>query len=731
MNAFFSSLFKRKKRVKTPTVIQMEAVECGAASLCIVLGFFKRFVPLEELRIECGVSRDGSNALNVKKTAEKYGLKVTAMRADVDELIKQSTPPYLIFWRFDHFLIVEGFGNNLVYLNDPASGPRQISIEEFKSNYSGVAFSFEKTEQFEEGGSTPSIWPGIITRLQGSKAALTFLLVSGFGIMIAGVFYPAFNKVFFDTIVEKHVFSWSYWFVFAMILLVLLTGLLIWLQQYLLMRLNMKLSLSFSHNYLMHILKLPLDFFQQRFGGEIAYRISLNDAVINELTGRLAPAFISSLFVIIYAALMFLFSSTIAIIVIFLTSLNFFAMLLLQRRRNDAYARLQQDYGKFVGISIGGLRSIESTKAMGNEIAFFTKLVGYFKKALNTEQKLGKINVLSATLPVLVQTLISTVLFGIGGWLLMTEDFTIGLYTALMLFINSFTAPVKELVDLGQSVQTIKIDMARIDDVMKNPIDSLFTTFKTRNNTPSIPIQPFKGYLELRDVSYGYSNLDPPFIENFNLRLAPGQKVALVGPSGCGKTTIGRLISGLIQPWSGEILYDNKNRLECSREDLIASLATIDQEIFLFSGTIRDNITLYDHTIGEEEVIGAAKDADIHDQILEKPGGYSYVLTEGGMNMGGGQRQRLEIARGLLLNPKILILDEATSSLDTKTEETIVQNIRQRGCTCVMVAHRLSSIRDCDEIIVLDKGKIIQRGTHDELKSVPGTYRDLVNTGNL
>jgi ABC-type bacteriocin/lantibiotic exporter with double-glycine peptidase domain len=319
------------------------------------------------------------------------------------------------------------------------------------------------------------------------------------------------------------------------------------------------------------------------------------------------------------------------------------------------------------------------------------------------------------------------VLFGVGGWMLMTENFTIGLYTALMLFINNFTSPVTELVSLGQSIQTLKIDMSRIDDVMKNPIDPLFITQEGKEGE----IKRLEGYLEMRNVSYGYSLLDPPFIENFNLKLAPGQRVALVGPSGCGKTTVGRLISGLIHPWTGEILYDGKSRLEHSREDLTGSLATIDQEIFLFSGTIKDNITLYDRTISDEEIIHAAKAAGIHDEIVQKPGGYSYVLTEGGMNFGGGQRQRLEIARGLLLNPRILILDEATSSLDTKTEEVIVQNIRHRSCTCIMVAHRLSSIRDCDEIIVLDHGKIIQRGTHDDLKNLPGTYRELVKTGNL
>ncbi len=715
------------KRVRTPTVIQMEAVECGAASLCIVLSYYGCYVPLETLRIECGVSRDGANALNMKRVAERYGLKVKVYQKGAEEL-SELNPPMIVFWEFMHFLVVEGFSKDYIFLNDPASGPRKVTLKEFAKSYSGIVFTFEKTEQFQPFGQPPSIWPGIIERIRSSKAALTIILTSGFGIMLIGAIYPGFNKIFFDTIIEKHVFSWSNWFIFGMSALTLLMGFMLWFEQYLLTRLNTKLSITFSEQYLMHILKLPITFFQQRFGGEIAYRLSLNDIVINELTGRLAPAFISLLFAVFYALMMFFFSVKIALIVILLTSLNFLAVLVLQRRRNDAYARLQQDYGKFMGFAIGGLAFIESIKAMGDETAFFSKLIGYFKKSLNTEQRLGKVNAISITLPIFIQTLIQTTLFGIGGWMLMTENFTMGLYTSLSLFITNFTAPVTELVNLGQSVQTLKIDMARIDDVMKNSIDPLFTN---QSSKVTGPIKRLEGYLEMRNVSYGYSTLEPPFIQDFSLHLEPGQRVALVGPSGCGKTTIGRLISGLVQPWSGEILYDGKKRIEHSRQDLLASLTTIDQEIFLFSGTIQDNITLHDPTINDEDVIQAAKDASIHEEIVQKQGGYSYLLTEGGMNIGGGQRQRIEIARGLLQNPKILILDEATSSLDSKTEEVIIQNIRQRGCTCVMVAHRLSSIRDCDEIIVLDKGRIIQRGNHETLKNTPGTYQDLVNTGNL
>lgn len=713
----------RFTRVKTPTVIQMEAVECGAASLGIILGYYKRFETLEKLRLDCGVSRDGSNALNIKKAARKYGLDVKVFQMNAQELFGLE-PPFIVLWNFNHFLVVEGFSKESAYLNDPASGPRKISLDDFKKSYSGIVLTFAKADSFQPGGKFPSIWPGIIERLKGVKAPLQFLLFTAFCVMLTGAIYPAFNKIFFDTIIEQNIYSWSDWFIIGICALTALSALLIWLQQYLLVRLNSKLSISFSGQYLMHILKLPLTFFQQRFGGEIAYRLSLNDAIINQLTGRLATAFITLLFVFVYAILLFSLNVKIAAIVVFLTSLNFLAMAMLQKYRNDAYANLQQDAGKFMGFAIGGLYYIESIKACGGENDFFSKLMGYFNRSLNTEQRLGKVNAFVITLPSIIQMLSATALFGIGGYLMMTENFTIGVYTALQLLMTNLNQPINELVLLGESVQTVKIDMARIDDVMKNPIDPLYKIGAVKSKDQGI--KRLDGYLELKDVSFGYSRLDSPFIDNFNFSLKPGQRIALVGDSGCGKTTIGRLISGLLQPWQGEILYDGKPRHQHTREEIVSSLATVDQEIFIFNATIKDNITLFDDTISDDEVTLAAKHACIHDEILQKPGGYSYVLTEGGKNLSGGQKQRIEIARGFLLNPRILVLDEATSALDTRTEETIINFIRQRGCTCVMVAHRLSTIRDCDEIIVMEKGKIVERGTHETLKNVPGIYQQLV-----
>lgn len=712
-----------KKRVRTPTLLQMEAVECGAASLGIILGSMGLYVPLEQLRLVCGVSRDGSSALNMKKAAEQYGLQARVFRRTAEELLK-TEPPFIVLWEFKHFLVVEGFSNNTVYLNDPATGPRKMTFQEFEEHYSEIAMTFEKTEAFRTGGSSPSIWPGIFERLKHVKMPLIFLMLTGFGGIMIGALTPIFTKIFFDVILGMRIFSWGAWYIAFFTILLLLSGAFGFLQTFLLIRLNGKLSVQFSAEYLWHILRLPVTFYQQRFGGEIAYRLSLNDTVINSITGDLATIFLNIFFIAFYAAMMFSFNATIASIGVVATLINLFAMIYTQRTRTDAYIYLQQSFGKFMGFAIGGFNYIETIKSMGGEGVFFQRLSGYFSKYLNVEQSLGKKNSILTSIPPFLQLATKAALFGIGGYLIIHEDFTLGLFMAMQALLDNFMGPVMKLIDFGSLTQTVKTDIMRLDDVLKNPIDPLFTKYKDEK-APKNKFE-LEGYLELKNITFGYSRLAPPLIENFNLLLKPGQRVALVGPTGCGKTTIARLINGLFQPWSGEILFDGMPRSDLSRDQIVNTLATVDQDIFLFAGNVKDNLTLFDTTITDEVIIRAAKDAAIHEEILQKPGGYQFHLGEGGMNLSGGQRQRLEIARGFILKPKILILDEATSALDSKTEEVIIRNLRHRGCTTIMVAHRLSTIRDCDEIIVLDQGKVVQRGQHEQLKAELGIYRDFI-----
>lgn len=708
------------KREKTPTVIQMEAVECGAAALGIILGYFGKFIPLAQLRMDCGVSRDGSNAANIIKAARNYGLEAKGYRYELEDL-KTLKTPFIIFWHFNHFIVVEGFAKQKVFINDPASGPRTISWEEFDRGFTGVAILFEKSEEFRKGGEKESLWSALKPRFRGCKTALFYLAAVGLLLLVPGIVLPGFSQLFVDMIFLKKLSSPSGIFILAMALSTIAAGLLTALQGYFLTRLNAKLSIRLSSQFLWHILRLPVEFYAQRYGGEIASRIQANDLVVTSLTGQIIRSFINLIMVIFYGLLILYYDLLIGAIAIMLALFNLFCMLYIARSRQDARAHLTQIQGKQVSVSIGALQNIETIKATAAEGSLFAEWAGHFSKAENTVQNVAKMDFFLAAVPPLTQMLGAGVVLTIGGARVIDGSLSYGMLFGLQILMGLFLLPITQFVYLGQNLQNIKSDLSRLDDVLKNPVDRQLTLFRAKNHSEKL-----RGELEMRNLTFGYSKLAPPLIENFNLHLYPGKSVALVGPSGCGKSTMGRLILGLYQPWEGEILYDGRPTTSWTREVFNRAVAGVDQEIFLFRGTIRDNLTLWDETLPEEDLYRAAADAQIHDEILMRHNGYDSEVHDAGHNFSGGQRQRLEIARVLATNPSLLILDEATSALDTETEEGVIKKIRERGCATLVIAHRLSTIRDCDEIIILDKGKVIQRGSHDELKTQEGIYLELI-----
>ena len=717
----------KKKRMKTPTIIQMEAVECGAASLAIVLGYFGAYIPLEELRIKCGVSRDGSNALNLVKAARTYGLNARGIRATLNDL-KGEPLPAIVFWGFNHFVVIEGFSDKHIYINDPASGPRTVSYEEFEEYYTGIALIFEKTEAFKQTKVPKKLWSLTKERLKDVKSPLFFLFLCGIGLLFPGLFMPAVNQVFYDNVLSGGFENWI-WPIFSIILILASCIFLFnWLQIRYLNRLYLRLSALFSMQFLWHILHLPLQFYAQRFSGEIGYRTRLNVTVAKTLTSSLAPTLVSICLIIFYVTVMFSYDVVIATIGVLAAVLNLLILWCINRSRNDAYARMQQETGKGIGFSIGALQNIETIKAAGNEGDFFSRWAGYNTKKLNAQREINSKDVILNAFPPLLQGLATTALLSIGAWRIIHGDLTVGMLMALQALMTSFLTPVNQLVSLGSILQTLKIDVDRLNDVSKNPIDLVYTSEAKEAISNE---KKLEGHLELKNITFGYSPLDPPLIENFSFHLKPGQRIAFVGPTGSGKSTIAKLISGLYQPWSGEILYDGIPLAKLPRSVFTNSVGFVEQTAILFTGTIRENLTLWDTTISEEAVISAAKDACIHEEILSRPKAYDADVLENGKNFSGGQRQRLDIAKALVSSPRVLIMDEATSTLDSLTELQISDSVRRRGCTCAMIAHRLSTIRDCDEIIVLDRGKIVQRGSHDELKKIPGIYQDLVSKERL
>lgn len=729
-------LQSRGMRVKTPTLLQMEAVECGAAALGIILGYYRRIVPLPELRRECGVSRDGSKASNVLKAARTYGLQAKGFKKELKQL-QDLRPPYIVFWNFNHFLVVEGFGKERVYLNDPATGPRTVSQQEFDEGYTGVVLVMEPGTEFTKGGRKPSMVTALWERLQGAAGALVYCLIAGFFLTIVGLAVPVFSQIFVDDILIEQRQHWLRPLLLAMAIAAVLQGSLTLLRLRYLRRLKTKLAVGMSSRFLWHILRLPVGFYAQRFAGEISNRTSLNDEVADVLSGKLATTAIDAVMVIFYALVMCQYDWVLTLIVVSFAAVNVLTLQWISRKRVDANQRLIQEYGKAAGASIAALQSIETLKASGLESDFFSRWSGYYTKAINSQQELGVTNQTFSVLPTLLSALSSMLLLIVGGLRVMDGHLSIGMLVAFQGLMYSFQEPVNNLVNFGTTLQELEGNLIRLDDVLDNPIDSQVQKRSkgagedggvTSSSSSSSLLPRLQGYVELRNITFGYSRLDPPLIENFNLSIKPGQRVALVGGSGSGKSTVAKIVSGLYEPWAGEILFDGKPREQIPHQLLTNSVAMVEQDILLFGGTVRDNLTLWDATISDKNLIRACEDAAIADVVLSMSGGFDAELIEGAANLSGGQRQRLEIARAFVNNPSILIMDEATSALDAETEKIIDENLRRRGCTCIIVAHRLSTIRDCDEIIVLERGKVVQRGTHQELWQVEGVYSRLIRT---
>lgn len=732
---------KLPKPTKTPTVLQMEGVECGAAALSMILAYYGRVVPLEKLRVACGVSRDGLKATNIMKAARSYGLKTKGYSKSLKKL-QQSKTPCILFWNFNHFLVLEGFSKKWVYINDPAQGRYRVNYEEFEGSFTGVVLTFEPTEEFEKGNEKTGLIPALASRISNSRLSVVYVVLVSLFMVIPGLVIPSFTQIFIDRYLINNLSEFVMPLLLGMGGILGIHAILIHIQQYYLLRLETKLALTTSSQFLWHVFRLPTTFFTQRYSGDISNRVILNDKIASLLSGDLANALLNVIVVIFYALLMFTYDVGLTLVGIAVAIINILALKTVSRSRKAGSRRLLNERGKLLGSTMSGISMIETLKASGRESDFFANWSGYLAKVLNIQQELTWITLRLNVIPPLLISLSTAIIMGMGAYRVMDGHMTLGMLVAFLYLMRNFIEPVNQLVSMGTLLQETEGDMSRIDDVLNYEISEDFSqpaqdirVYGTRDeNTASsnghaVPKHSkLSGHLELKNISFGYTHTMPAIIKDFNLKLEPGSRVALVGGSGSGKSTVARLVAGLYQPWEGEILLDNKERKEIPRHTINNSVAVIDQEIMLFNGTIRENLSFWDKTMSENNIIRAAKDAMIHEVIAARAGAYESRVAEKGSNFSGGQRQRMEIARALAVNPSYLVMDEGTSALDPKSEQIVMDNIRRRGCTCLIVAHRLSTIRDCDEIIVMKFGEIVERGTHQELLGNQGLYSQLISS---
>lgn len=708
-------------RVKVPVVLQMEATECGAASLAMVLAYYHLWIPLEKLRQECGVNRDGSKASNVLKAARRLGCEAKGYRMMADQL-KKETYPLIIHWEFNHFVVLEGIKDGIVYLNDPGPGRRTVTWEDFLGSYTGIALEVRPGPDFKPTGHRYNVLKDVKDKLWADKWAVLFVMLVGVGLLICQLASPVMQQIFLDDILTGKHPDWMTNLMLAMTASFLLSGILTFLRSWCLTKWQEKLTLSDSSTFFSHLLELPMEFFQQRFAAEIASRATFTESIASVLSDSAATCVLDFFAALFFLFLLFEYSPSLTLVGVTFSLVDLGIFLYLRRRLTDLSMRLQQEEGKAYGNSMNGLMMIETIKANGNEVDFFAKVAGYHTKVLETSQKSTMLSLNTGMIPMLLSGLNSALIMTIGGFSIMEGAMTAGIFMAFQNLMGSFQTPFNKLVSLGQQLQNTEMQMQRLNDVRKYNKDTL--------NYPDVEPDYDKnfldGQLELEDISFGYSRLESPLLEDINLKIEPGQWVAVVGSSGSGKSTLGKVVTGLYEQWSGRVLFDGTDRVNIPHRVIVNSMGSVDQEVFQMSGTVRENISMFDATISREDVMQAAKDACIHQHIIQLNGSYEAHVDEGGRNFSGGQRQRIEIARALAINPSIIVLDEATSALDPLTEEEILTNIRRRGCSCLIIAHRLSTIRDCDEIIVLEHGHIVERGKHEELLKMQGAYYNLI-----
>jgi len=712
----------KERRVRTPTVLQMEATECGAASLAMVLGYHGRWVPLEELRQMCGVSRDGSKASNVLRAARLLDLAAKGFRKEASQLMELPIPS-IIHWNFNHYLVFEGISRGRAWLNDPASGRSSVPLAELDDSFTGVVLAFEPTENFRPAGSPPRLARAVMHSLRHSRGAVGAIIAATLLLVLPGIVMPAFVKAFVDQVLVAGMEDWLVPLCLGMVVTALINGGLTVIQQRWLARLEAKLAVAMTADYLWRLLRLPMMFFAQRSSGDLAGRVEANGRVAKLLSGEFASAAFALLSIAFYGAILIAYEPRLAAVGIGLAAVNMAVLRLAAPLREDLGRPLANNLGKLGATTIGIVTGIESIKAGGGGSDAFLRWSGQHALVLEASRRLGRLTAALGALPGLLSGLSAAAVLGLGGLSVMQGRLSVGELVAFQSLLMQFTTPIERLMGLFGNLQLAQGEMTRLADISQHSPDQGLAVDAA--NTPIFAEPKLQGALSLRAVTFGYNPAADPLLSDFSLDMEPGMRVGVVGASGSGKSTLGRLACGLLSPWSGDVLLDGRPLNKIPRPLLADSLSYVDQDVLLFEGSVRDNLTLWRDDIDDARLERALTDAGIFTEVMARPGGLDARIAESAINFSGGQRQRLEISRALAADPSLLILDEATAALDPVAEEWVNRQVRLRGCSCLIIAHRLSAVRDCDRIIVLKRGRIVEQGTHGELIAAAGDYAAL------
>lgn len=708
---------------RTPVVIQMDELECGAACLTMILAYCGRFVPLSRIRSECSINRDGVNALILSKVAQSYGLNTKSFRYSLEALRTKATYPCMILWEDCHFMVLNGFQGDWALVNDPARGQIRLSEKELTDGYSSFCMLFEVTPEFVAAGRPKHMLAYAFERLRGTGKTFVIVLLTTIISAVINLLDPAFANVFLDRLITRRNPAWLLPMLGLMTAIAgvrLITDIISAASD---LRINGRLAAIGASDFFWQLLRLPVGFYSNRSVGDILSRQKDNEDIAASLIQTLTPLCFDLVLMVLYLTFMLRYSLTLTLVGLTAMAINLCLNSWIAKKRMQISRIQQKSRGRLYGATAAGIGMIETIKASGSEQGFFAQWAGYQADVNHQDTAYARVDASLGSLIGLVSSLSNVVVLSLGVYLVMQGRLTEGAIMAFQGYLTQFYAPVRLLMSAGSELTEMRGEIERLDDVLKHPTDPMLD-----NAAPCDSPGKLSGDIEIKQVSFGYCRFTEPVIQDVSIHVKKGDCVALVGFSGCGKSTLAKLIVGLHSPQAGEICFDGKPLSQINRDVVIGSLAMVDQEIMLFDDTIANNIKMFDESIEDFEMILAARDADIHDEIMERPGGYNYLMRENGRDFSGGQRQRLEIARALAQDPSILILDEATSALDASTEQHVMKAITDRGITCILIAHRLSTVKDCDCIYVLDHGKIVEQGTHQELIDLGGLYKRLVTS---